>query len=59
MVCVGRQGHINHFNEIIILLIVEIMHGRRQFSSNNLEKLVMSLKKSIFNAFLLSGHGGL
>lgn len=44
MACVGTQGQINHFNEIIILLIVRIMHGRKQFSYNNLEKLVMSFK---------------
>lgn len=44
MVCVGRQGQINHFNEIIILLIVQIMHGRKQIGFNNLEKLVMSFK---------------
>ena len=48
MVCVGRRGQINHFNEIIILLIVQIMHGRKQFSFNNLEKISYVIKKSVY-----------
>lgn len=45
MDCVGRRWQINHFNEIIILLIVRIMHGTKQFSYNNLEKFVMSFEE--------------
>lgn len=47
MVYVERRGQMNHFNEIIILLIVRIMHGRKQFCYNNLDKLIiMSFKRS-------------
>lgn len=58
MVCVGRRGQINHFNEIIMPLIVRIIHGIKQCAITTWRNwLLCHSEESIFNSVFLCGYG--